>query len=199
MAAFEEFCAKATTAVVTNADDPVAVGIGRRHRAVLVGTSDEAVYRIATPTAGRAGVSFDLVHEGELLGRLSLPVSGAKLAQNAAVAAATAIALGVPFDAAQRAFARFGGVARRFEHRGEARGVRFVDDYAHLPTEVGAVLAAARATTVGRVVVVFQPHRYSRTEAVWEQFADSFAAADEVVVTDVYAAGEEPVPGSPGN
>ena len=111
----------------------------------------------------------------------------------------TAMTLGVPFDAApQRAFARFGEVTRRFEQRGEARGVRFVDDYAHLPTEVGAVLAAARATTLGRVVVVFQPHRYSRTEAVWEQFADSFTSADEVVVTDVYAAGEEPVPGITG-
>ena len=132
------------------------------------------------------------------MGRLSLPVSGAKLASNAAVAAATAISLGMPFEAAERAFARFGGVARRFEHRGEARGVRFVDDYAHLPTEVGAVLEAARSTTSGRVVAVFQPHRYSRTQAVWAQFADAFSAADQVVITDVYAAGEQPIPGVTG-
>jgi UDP-N-acetylmuramate--alanine ligase len=127
-----------------------------------------------------------------------LPVSGAKLASNAAIAAVTALRVGVPIDAAERAFARFAGVARRFEHRGEAAGVRFVDDYAHLPSEVRAVLEAARSNTAGRVVAVFQPHRYSRTAAVWSQFADAFGDADVVVITDVYAAGEQPVPGVTG-
>jgi UDP-N-acetylmuramate--alanine ligase len=196
--AFDQFCSNATSLVVTSADDPVAAEIGDRHGAVKVGTSLDADFQIAQVSTGRDGVSFDLVHSGRSLGRLSLPVSGAKLASNAAVAAATAISLGVPFEAAERAFARFGGVARRFEHRGEARGVRFVDDYAHLPTEVSAVLEAARSTTTGRLIAVFQPHRYSRTQAVWPQFADAFSAADEVVVTDVYAAGEQPVPGVTG-
>ena len=198
VSAFDEFCSKATRLVVTSSDDPIAAEIGHRHSAVLVGTSPEADFEIAGVSAGRDGVSFELVHAGQSIGRLSLPASGAKLASNAAVAAAAAISLGVPFDAARRAFARFGGVARRFEHRGDAGGVHFVDDYAHLPTEVSAVLDAARSTTSGRVVAVFQPHRYSRTEALWAQFADAFSAADEVVVTDVYAAGEQPIAGVTG-
>jgi UDP-N-acetylmuramate--alanine ligase len=198
VAAFDEYCAKASGGVVANADDPIAAELGRRHGAELVGASSQADVRIDDLQSGRAGVSFDLSRAGERLGRLSLPVSGANLASNAAIAAVTALRLGVKLDAAERAFARFAGVARRFEHRGQARGVRFVDDYAHLPTEVRAVLDAARSTAAGRVVVVFQPHRYSRTAAVWSQFAHSFVGSDVLVVTDVYAAGEEPVPGVTG-
>jgi UDP-N-acetylmuramate--alanine ligase len=89
-------------------------------------------------------------------------------------------------------------VARRFEWRGDVGGVRFIDDYAHLPTEVRAVLEAARQTAPGRLVVVFQPHRYSRIGALGEQFADAFSAADVVVVTDIFAAGEQPMPGVTG-
>jgi UDP-N-acetylmuramate--alanine ligase len=197
--AFDLFCSNASTAVVTSADDPIAAEVGRRYGATLVGFAPDADVRIENHTAGRGGVAFDLVRGIERLGRLSLPVTGAKLAQNAAVAAVTAFVTGVGFDAAERAFARFAGVARRFEHRGEAGGVRFVDDYAHLPTEVSAVLEAARSVNSdGRVVVVFQPHRYSRTAALWEQFADSFVGADVVFITDVYPSGEQPVPGVTG-
>lgn len=198
VAAFDEYCHKATGGVVASADDAIAAEVGRRHDAELVGVSAGADVRISELRVGREGVSFDLVRAGHALGRLSLPVSGAKLASNAAIAAVTALRVGVPIDVAQRAFARFAGVARRFEHRGEARGVRFVDDYAHLPTEVSAVLEAARSTTNGRVVAVFQPHRYSRTAAVWSQFTDAFGDADVLVITDVYAAGEQPLPGVTG-
>jgi UDP-N-acetylmuramate--alanine ligase len=114
------------------------------------------------------------------------------------VAVTTSLHMGAPFAAAQRAMARFAGVARRFESRGEANGVRFVDDYAHLPTEVAAVIEAARATSPGRLVVVFQPHRYSRIAALGERFADAFTGADVVVVTDVFSAGETPRPGVTG-
>ncbi|MFZ0665527.1 MAG: UDP-N-acetylmuramate--L-alanine ligase [Acidimicrobiales bacterium] len=197
--AFDQFCAKASEAVVTSADDPIAAEVGRRYGATLVGFSPDADVQIENHAAGRGGVAFDLVRRGQRMGRLSLPVTGAKLAQNAAVAAVTAFVTGVGFDAAERAFARFAGVARRFEHRGESRGVRFVDDYAHLPTEVSAVLEAARSVNSdGRVVAVFQPHRYSRTAALWEQFTDSFVGADVVLITDVYPAGEQPVPGVTG-
>lgn len=89
-------------------------------------------------------------------------------------------------------------MARRFEFRGERGGVTFVDDYAHLPTEVRAALAAARTGAWDRVVAVFQPHRYSRTEAVGAAFGSAFDEADVVVVTDVYGAGEAPVPGVTG-
>jgi UDP-N-acetylmuramate--alanine ligase len=196
--AFDQFCAHARGGVVANADDALAAELGRRHGATLVGVAADADIRIENQTAGREGVSFELVRVGSRLGRLSLPVSGANLASNAAIAAAAALGMGVPFEAVARAFARFAGVARRFEHRGEARGVRFVDDYAHLPTEVSAVLAAARSMSPTRLVAVFQPHRYSRTAALWDQFTDSFESADVVVLTDVYPAGEEPVPGVTG-
>ncbi|HXW31861.1 MAG TPA: cyanophycin synthetase, partial [Acidimicrobiales bacterium] len=117
--------------------------------------------------------------------------------QNAAMATVTAMAMGASITAASSALARFGGVARRYEHRGERNDVLFVDDYAHLPTEVAAVLAAALREQ-RRLVVVFQPHRYSRTAAVGSQFADAFAGADLLVVTDVFAAGETPMPGVTG-
>jgi UDP-N-acetylmuramate--alanine ligase len=196
--AFDRFCARAATAVVANADDRVAAEVGRRHSALLVGRAADADLRIVDHSAGRGGVSFGLERDGEMLGRLSLPVSGANLAANAATAAAVAISVGIPLGAVERAFARFAGVSRRFEHRGEARGVRFVDDYAHLPTEVSAVLEAAHSTSPGRLVVVFQPHRYSRTAALYKEFGGSFGGADVVVVTDVYPAGEDPVPGVTG-
>jgi UDP-N-acetylmuramate--alanine ligase len=89
-------------------------------------------------------------------------------------------------------------VARRFEFRGDAAGVTFVDDYAHLPTEVSAAIDAARQGGWQRIVCVFQPHRFSRTGALWASFADAFVGADHLVVTDIYAAGERPRPGVTG-
>ncbi len=94
--------------------------------------------------------------------------------------------------------AAFAGVARRFEHRGEIDGITFIDDYAHLPTEVAAAIEAARSGGWGRIVAVFQPHRYSRTAALWRDFADAFEGADVLVLTDVYPAGEAPRPGVSG-
>jgi UDP-N-acetylmuramate--alanine ligase len=127
-----------------------------------------------------------------------VPVPGLHNARNAAVATVAAMATGVPFDAAARALSRFAGVARRFEFRGDAGGVTFVDDYAHLPTEVRAVLGAARNGGWSRVVAVFQPHRYSRTVELATEFGQAFGDADLVVVTDVYPAGEAPIPGVSG-
>ncbi len=101
-------------------------------------------------------------------------------------------------EAAVRALGRFGGVARRFELRGAAGGVTFVDDYAHLPSEIAAVLEAAKEGDWRRVVGVFQPHRYSRMRALWQDFADAFVGADVLVITDVYPAGEAPRPGVTG-
>ena len=89
-------------------------------------------------------------------------------------------------------------MARRFEFRGEANGIAFVDDYAHLPTEVAAAIDAARRGGWARIVCVFQPHRFSRTEALWRTFADAFVEADVLVVTDVYSFGEPPRPGVTG-
>jgi len=133
-----------------------------------------------------------------LLGRLRVPMPGIHNARNATGATAAAMEMGLPFRAAQAAMANFGGVGRRFDPRGTAAGVTFIDDYAHLPTEVMAALDAAVDTRHERVVAVFQPHRYSRTEALWEEFEGVFDAADVVVVTDIYSAGEKPREGISG-
>jgi UDP-N-acetylmuramate--alanine ligase len=144
-------------------------------------------------------VAFDLLGpDRKLLAHLSVAVPGLHNAKNAAVATVAALAAGADPEAAARALARFGGVARRFEFRGELGGITYVDDYAHLPTEVAAALAAAGNGSWGRVVAVFQPHRYSRTAEVGEAFGGAFDEADVIVVTDIYGAGEAPVPGVSG-
>ena len=135
--------------------------------------------------------------EGEL-GPIAIGVPGLHNARNGATAVVAALQAGAPFAAAQAALARFAGVTRRFEFRGEAGGVTFVDDYAHLPAEVRAALATARTGGWDRVVAVFQPHRFSRTAALAPEFGTAFADADVLVVTDIYSAGERPVPGVSG-
>jgi UDP-N-acetylmuramate--alanine ligase len=198
-AAFEEFVAGARHHRVVGGDDAVAAAIGRASGADVVGTGPDCSHRIVDLQLSRSSIAFDLVGPtGTESGRLSVPVPGAHNARNAAVATVAALAAGVPFSRAADALARFAGVARRFEFRGEARGVTFVDDYAHLPSEVRAALAAARNGDWARVVAVFQPHRYSRTAELGTEFGRSFDDADLVVVTDVYGAGESPVPGVTG-
>lgn len=198
-AAFEEFVASAREHRVVGGDDPVAAEIGRATGSVVVGTTEECTYRMVDLELARSSVSFGLMApDGLSLGRLAVPVPGLHNAKNAAVATVAALATGVPFATAARALARFAGVARRFEFRGAIGGVTFVDDYAHLPTEVRAALAAARNGGWQRVVAVFQPHRYTRTADLWADFGPVFADADVVVVTDVYGAGEAPVPGVSG-
>jgi UDP-N-acetylmuramate--alanine ligase len=196
-AAFDEFAAAARIRVVC-VDDPGAAAIAARHPCVTYGTSETAEYRMVELARGRSSVAFDLRHGGDDLARIELPVPGVHNARNAAGAAVTALAIGVPLDAAARALPRFGGVARRFEFRGTQSGVTFVDDYAHLPTEVEAAIGAAMDGGWGRIVCVFQPHRYSRTAAVGEDFGPSFAGADLVAVTDIYSSGETPRPGVTG-
>jgi UDP-N-acetylmuramate--alanine ligase len=198
-AAFEQFLASGRNRRVVGADDKVAAEIGRATGADLVGTGPDCTYRMVDLTLARSAVSFDVVGPDKVeLGHLDVPVPGLYNAKNAAVAAVAALAAGVPFEAAERALARFAGVARRFEFRGTVNGVTFVDDYAHLPSEVRAALAAARNGDWRRVVAVFQPHRYSRTAELGEEFGAAFGDADLTVVTDVYGAGEAPVPGVSG-
>ena len=119
-------------------------------------------------------------------------------ALNALGALAMARELGVEWPAAIDALAGFKGVARRFERRGEAAGVDFIDDYAHLPTEVACALKTASEGGWDRVVCAFQPHRYTRTSHLWPTFAHCFEAADVLVITDIYSAGEPPIPGVTG-
>jgi len=196
--AFAEFLASAAHRVV-GADDAEARIVGRAAGADLVGLAADATFTMTAVEASRSSVAFDLLGpDGARIARIRVAVPGLHNARNAAVATVAALAAGAPAEAAVAALARFGGVARRFEFRGDHAGVTFVDDYAHLPTEVRAALAAARDGDWGRVVAVFQPHRYSRTAEVGEAFGEAFDDADVVVVTDVYGAGEAPVPGVSG-
>ena len=197
-AAFVAFVGQAVDGALVCADDPEAAAIGRSTGARSVGTADDADYRISGLEQGRSSVSFTLHGPDGELGPLRVGVPGVHNARNAAVAAVAALLAGAPFAAAQTALARFAGVTRRFEFRGEAAGVTFVDDYAHLPGEVRVALATAKAGGWQRIVAVFQPHRFTRTAALADQFGTAFSAADELVVTDVYSAGEPAVPGVSG-
>jgi UDP-N-acetylmuramate--alanine ligase len=192
--AFTDFVANAHGPRVVCADDVLSAALP----GTTYGTSQDADFRMVDVELGRATVSFGVERQGSRLGHVSLPVPGLHNARNACGAVVMGLQLGAPFDAAVRALARYGGVARRFQFRGERDGVTFVDDYAHLPTEVRAALAAARDGGWRRVVCVFQPHRYSRTASLWRDFAHAFVDADRLVLTDVYSAGEPPRPGVSG-
>ena len=129
------------------------------------------------------------------LGRLELTVPGRHNLQNALAAVAVGQSIGLDFARVADALAGFQGAERRFERYGEAGGVLVVDDYGHHPTEIAAVMSAARATFDRRLIVAFQPHRYSRTAQLLDAFGPALAGADEIVLTDIYAAGEDPLPG----
>lgn len=129
---------------------------------------------------------------------IELRVPGAHNVANAVAAAASCVELGISLDAIARGLSAYQGVERRFEIRGKARGITIIDDYAHHPTEVQATISAARPGPWQRLIAVFQPHRFSRTAAMSDAFGPAFAHADRVVVTDVYGAGEHPVPGVTG-
>ena len=192
--AFGSFLASARYRVVC-ADDPVAARLGSAAGAVTYGTDPDADFRMSDVSLQMPVSAFDLYNGQARLGRITLPTPGLHNARNAAAAVVTAMAAGASFDDAARALARFGGVARRFEFRGDVAGVTFVDDYAHLPSEVAAALAAARTGDWRRVVCVFQPHRYSRIASIGADFAHSFTDSDHLVLTGIYPAGEAPRPG----
>lgn len=194
-AGFQRFVAALEGPAVLCADDPGAVAlVAHARRPVTYGTSPGSDYRIDAIATERTGVRFRLRHADEAV-EVAVPAApGAHNARNAAAAVALAHELGVELAVAAAALERFRGVARRFEVRGNAAGVVFVDSYDHLPTEVAAALSAARAGGWRRVVCCFQPHRYSRTEALGRTFADCFADADVLLVTGIYPAGEAPRP-----
>jgi UDP-N-acetylmuramate--alanine ligase len=138
---------------------------------------------------------FEVVHRGTPLGECALRVPGRHNVANALAAIAVGLDLEIPFATIQKALAAFAGVQRRFQVRGHAAGVTVVDDYGHHPAEIRATLAAAKAGFDGRVVAVFQPHRYTRTFHLRDEFATAFNQADVLVVLDIYAAGETPIEG----
>jgi UDP-N-acetylmuramate--alanine ligase len=138
---------------------------------------------------------FEVVQRGRVLGAVALEAPGRHNVLNALAAIAVGLDLELPFDVIARALAGFRGVQRRFQVRGEVRGVLVVDDYGHHPAEIRATLAAAKAGYDRRVITVFQPHRYSRTQHLRQEFLTAFYQSDVLVVMDIYAAGEAPIPG----
>jgi UDP-N-acetylmuramate--alanine ligase len=201
-AAFVAFCLRAEK-VVACADDPGAARVVEAAgiEPFWYGETATSGVRIAEVRAVPPGSVARLVVSGagpEWEGEMEVPVPGRQYVMNSAGAVAAAILLGVLPAAAAEAVRGYGGVRRRWERQGAARGAEFVDDYAHHPTEIAATLSAARDNDHARVLAVFQPHRYSRTAAMWRSLGESLGDADLVVVTDVYGAGEEPVAGITG-
>jgi UDP-N-acetylmuramate--alanine ligase len=138
---------------------------------------------------------FEVMHRGRALGPVALQVPGRHNVLNALAAIAVGLDLELPFEKIQGALGSFAGVQRRFQIRGEAQGVLVVDDYGHHPAEIRATLAAAKAGFDRRVITVFQPHRYSRTQHLRDDFLTAFYQSDVLIVMDIYAAGEAPIPG----
>jgi UDP-N-acetylmuramate--alanine ligase len=162
---------------------------------VTTGFDAAADIRGVEPELADFGSSFAVSANGKLLGEITLRVPGMINVSNALCATAVGLRFGVGFEAIARALARFRGVARRFQVLYESDSLMVVDDYAHHPTAVQETIAAARAYWPGRIVVAFQPHRYSRTAYLARDFARALLRADEVIVADIYPAGELPLPG----
>jgi UDP-N-acetylmuramate--alanine ligase len=196
--AFAEFCARSGRIVVCADDEGAreAVRVAGVD-AVRYGMAADADLRLTIETSGPGGARGALAVDGRSV-PLTLPVDGAHNLLDAAAAIAVGGVVGVPAVDAAHALSSFGGIRRRFERRGSARGAEFYDDYAHVPTELAVTLDVARTRRPGRLVAVFQPHRYSRTQALWRELGASLTGADLIVVTDVYGANQTPIPGVTG-
>ncbi|HSP67818.1 MAG TPA: UDP-N-acetylmuramate--L-alanine ligase [Bryobacteraceae bacterium] len=164
-------------------------------RVITYGVSAQADLRITHSSAGHLASEFHLVRRDQDLGCFRLAVPGAHNVSNATAAVAIALELEIPVETIREALAGFSGVDRRFQVRGTEGGVTVIDDYGHHPTEIRATLAAARACRYRRIHVLFQPHRYTRTQALMDDFARAFHQADTVHLVDIYAASESPLEG----
>jgi UDP-N-acetylmuramate--alanine ligase len=178
-------------------DNPPAKELGERRAnkgqpVGMYGLNSKVAWQAADVQSNNAGGSdYVLLRDGQSAGLVRLRVPGLHNVVNSLAALAVADQLGVPFAQASKSLTEFRGMLRRFEIKGGAAGVTVVDDYGHHPTEIKATLAAARARFPGRTIwAVFQPHTYSRTKALMEDFAKAFADADRVIVTDIYASRE---------
>ena len=158
----------------------------------------EADYVAANIKADASGTSFDVIHKGENLGTVKLNVPGRHNVLNAMACVVTGITLGQSVAQMAEGLTMFNGAKRRFQTKGKAHGVWVVDDYAHHPTEIATTLKAARQTQPKRLVCAFQPHRYSRTQLLQKEYGSCVKDADLLVLTDVYSAGEDPIPGVDG-
>lgn len=164
-------------------------------RHVFYGEHRDNLYRINNWRSKGIGSVFEVIVGGELLGEISLSVPGKHNAINALAAIAVGMEIGLEFETIKNALVKFRGAKRRFELIGDCQQRIIVDDYAHHPTEIRATIDAARTIHEGRLVVVFQPHRYTRTRQMGEQLGVALEHADLAIITKVYAAGEKPIPG----
>ena len=183
-------------AVLCLDSDNVADIIPRvKKRFITYGLSRQADFRASEVRLVGNSTSFVAHYKGEWLGEVSFKMPGAHNVLNALAGIAVAMELDVPFAVIQDGFREFGGVGRRFQIKGEVNDIMVVDDYGHHPTEIKATLAAAKGGWDRRLVVVFQPHRYTRTSELFDDFVKSFYDADLLILTDIYSAGEPPIPG----
>ena len=188
-------------AVVLCLDEPNVQGIlpGVKRPVITYGVSAQADLVISEIELAGLESSFRLTFHGDDIGKFRLPSPpGIHNVRNAAAAAAVALNLGIPADLIREGLAKFGGVGRRFEVKGVFAGVTLIDDYGHHPAEIRATLEAARGCNYKRLLVLFQPHRYSRTKHLWDDFCRAFNLADVLVVSEIYAAGEPPIEGVSG-
>ena len=197
---FDAYLAQIPGPKVLCADDPVCADLAQRHEGITYGLSARAQYRATHLRPHDGSFRFTVEHRGQPVGEVRLPLRGTHNVLNATGVVAMAMSVGIDFHTAAAALARFGGVARRFDIRGVSDGATLVDDYAHLPSEIAAVLAAARQSGDDwkRIVAVFQPNRYNRMAELSPAYRDAFVDADLVVITDIFASGTVPIPGITG-
>lgn len=179
-------------------DHPTVRGLLPRakKRVVTYGLSGEADFSAEDIRTRQMESTFTVLHQGRVLGPVTLPMPGRHSVANALAAIAVASELGIEFEAAASALGAFAGIHRRSEIKGEAAGVLVMDDYGHHPTEIATTLQAITEGWGRPLTVVFQPHRYSRTRDLFDEFVSAFDRAHRLILTEVYGAGEEPVPGT---
>lgn len=200
--AFEELLATVKKGVILCADDPGSARLAPIARArgldtYLYGQRSDADLKISHIHAGSDKSFYRATWQGSVLGEVALVIPGLHNVHNSAAALAMSLVINASAREAIHHLGSFTGVGRRFELKGSAHGIRVFDDYAHHPTEVRATIATARlAAEGGKVIVIFQPHRYSRTAAFGEEFAEALKGADFAILLDIYGAGEEPIPGA---
>jgi UDP-N-acetylmuramate--alanine ligase len=206
-AAFLEFCEAIRDRdgfVVVCLDDPGSARLAHAAAAAGVdvrtyGEAPDSDFRVEYLAAGESGWRFDVLERGVRLGTMELGVPGKHNVLNATAALAAGIGLGLPSRDLRAGLEAFSGTRRRFDFKGTADSVRVYDDYAHHPTEIAATLRAMRdIVSEGRLVVAFQAHHYYRTALFTREFGEALGLADEVVVLEVFAPGEEPIPGASG-
>lgn len=187
-------------AIVCTDSEGVRDVLPRLSRPVITyGTNETADYRAVNKRYDKETMLFDVEHKGKNLGTISLRIPGTHNVRDALAAVVTGLFCGLSFKTIAKSLAQFVGVKRRFETKAYIDGVWILDDYAHHPTEIAATLSAAKEIGDHRVVCAFQPHRYSRTKLLIDEFALAFDAADKLYFTDIYAASEAPIEGVTGH